>query len=219
MLGALGLVSNRIYRGKDTFPGWTLVSDPSILEDRPRRLVYFDEPLLDDSSFVEISYTTVQQECRRCGGIGVEHDWRYGPDGKLSMIRDETLLLQEMLKVMYTVKGSNPFHSWYGTSIIDRIGSKNASSGVLHNAITTDVYNTFANWQKIKKAQEGPDIGQPVSDEEFPFRLVSVKLEQSQNDPTVLFLNIEVQNRSFKPFTLTRGLRVSDSALNPSLVG
>jgi hypothetical protein len=128
----------------------------------------------------------------------------------VSMLQDEALLLQELLKITYTVRGSNPFHPWYGTTIIERIGAKNASSGILHNAITTDIYTTFANWQKIKKAQEGPDIGQPVSDEEFPFRLIGVKLEQSQNDPTVLFLNIEVQNRSFKPFTISRGLRLSD---------
>jgi hypothetical protein len=205
----IGVTVSRIYRGRTPFPGWTLVSDPSTLSDRPRRLVYFDEPFPSDSNFVEISYSTVKEECRRCGGLGVENDWVYGTNGEVVTVSDETLLIQELLKITYTVRGSNPFHSWYGTTIVEKIGTKNAASGVLQNAITSDVYTMFARWQGIKKFQ-GDKI-QFVSDEEFPFRLVSVRLDPSQTDPTVLFLNIEVQNRSSKTFTISRGLVLSDN--------
>jgi hypothetical protein len=205
----LGLTKDRVYRGKNTFPGWTLVSDPSTLSDRPRRLIIFDEPLSADSNFVEVNYTTVREECRRCGGTGVENDWRYGTDGKVTLIGDEPLLIQELLKITYTVKGSNPFHPWYGTSLIERIGSKNAANGVLQNAISSDIYTAFTRWQGIKRQQE-ESVGQPVSDEEFPYRLIGVRIEQSQTDPTVLFVNVDVQNRSFKPFTISRGIRLPE---------
>lgn len=208
LAATLGLTVNRIYRGKNTFPGWTLVSDPSTLSDRPRRLIYFDEPLAASSNFVEINYTTVREECRRCGGTGVENDWRYGPDGKVTLLSDEALLIQELLKITYSVRGSNPFHPWYGTSLIERIGAKNASNGVLQNAITSDIYTTFSRWQSIKKTQE--EKVQAVSDEEFPYRLVGVRLEQSQSDPTVLFVNVDVTNRSLKPFTVSRGIRLPE---------
>lgn len=205
----LGIPTQRVFRGKNTFPGWTLVSAPNTLGDRPRRFVYFDEPLQANENFIEVTYTTVREECRRCGGIGVENDWRYGPDGKVIAVRDEALLIQELLKITYTSQGSNPFHPWYGTTIIERIGNKNSVSGVIENTISQDIYQTFTRWQSIKRQQE-EDAGQVVSDEEYPFRLTGVRIEQSQQDPTVLFVGIDVQNRSFNPIQISRGLKLPE---------
>ena len=209
MASMLGIPTSRVFRGKNAFPGWTLVNQPNTLSDRPKRYVYFDEPLQAAENFVEVTYTTVRQECRRCGGLGVENDWRYGTDGQVNKVRDEVLLIQELLKITYTARGSNPFHPWYGTTIVDRIGAKHSATGLIQNTITSDVYATFARWQSVKRQQE-ESVGQFVSDEEYPFRLTGVQLEQSQQDPTVLFVNIEVQNRSFKPIVLTRGLKLPE---------
>jgi hypothetical protein len=203
----VGIKANRLYRGRQVVPGWTLVNDPNTLLDRPVRMVVFDEPLRGFQDFAEINYTTVRQECRRCGGLGVENDWRYGLDGNVAEVRNEALLIQELMKVTYSVRGSNPFHSWYGTTIIEQIGQKISTRGIIQNAITSDINTTFNRWQSIKRQQE-QTVGQFVSDEEFPFRLVRVTIDQSQQDPTVMFVNIDVQNRSFKPIQLSRGLRL-----------
>lgn len=203
----VGIKANRQYQGKQAVPGWTLVNDPNTLLDRPVRMVVFDEPLRGFQDFVEVNYTTVRQECRRCGGLGVENDWRYGLDGSVAEVRNEALLIQELMKVTYSVRGSNPFHPWYGTTIIEQIGQKISTRGIVQNAITSDINTTFNRWQSIKRQQE-QTVGQFVSDEEFPFRLVQVTLDQSQQDPTVMFVNIDVQNRSLKPIQLSRGLRL-----------
>ena len=209
LAATLGLVVDCVFRGKDVFPGWTLVSSPNSVSDRPLKYIVFDDTLQADSNYVEVCYYTVREECRRCGGSGVEHDWRYGVNGQILLVQDEQLLIQELLKITYTVRNSNPFHPWYGTTLIERIGSKNASTGVLQNTITSDIYTTFARWQSIKKTQEEA-VGQEVTDEEYPYRLLGVQLEQSQEDPTVLFVNVTVQNRSANPFTLSRGLKLSE---------
>lgn len=205
-----GFTANREYRGQQFAPGWTLVSDPTTLADRPSRLIVFDEPLRSGSDFVEISYVTLRQECRRCGGIGVENDWRYDINGQLIEIRDEGLLIQELQKDFYTIRGSNPFHTWYGTGIIEAIGKKLTTAGLVQNLIVSDVYQAFNRWQSIKRQQED-DVGQFVSDREFPFRLLSVNLQQSTQDPTVIFLTVTVQNRSSDPIQLTRGLKLPQS--------
>lgn len=202
-----GFASNREFRGQLSVPGWTLVSDPTTLDTRPARLIVFDQPLRSGSDFVEISYVTMREECRRCGGTGVEHDWRYDINGELVEIRDEGLLIQELQKDFYTIRGSNPFHTWYGTNIIDAIGKKLSAGGFAQNLIVSDIYQAFNRWQSVKRQQED-DVGQFVSDREFPYRLLSVNLEQSAQDPTVLFVTVTVQNRSNDPIQLTRGLKI-----------
>lgn len=201
----LGIKTNRQYRGKTVFPGWSLVSNGSTLT--PSKLIVFDQPLRSDLNYLEVSYTTTRNECRRCGGLGVENDWRYGVTGDVTTVQDELLLIQEIQKIIYTVLGTNPFHTWYGTSIIETIGSKITIGGVLQNKITSDIYTAFNRWQGIKKQQE-ENVPQFVSDEEYPFQLRSVTLEQSQQDPTVIFVTVVVVSRSFKPIEIVRGLKI-----------
>jgi len=202
---ALGIKTNRQYRGKMVFPGWSLVNNNLTLT--PSRQIVFDTPLRADLNYLEVSYTTIRSECRRCGGLGIENDWRYGVTGDVTVVQDEILLLQEVQKIIYTVLGTNPFNTWYGTSIIEAIGSKIVIGGVLQNKITSDIYTAFNRWQSIKKQQE-EKVGQYVSDEEYPFQLRSVTLEQSQQDPTVIFVTVVVVNRSFKSIEIVRGLRI-----------
>lgn len=202
----LGLAPSRVWRGQTVVPGWGIVSDPNSLSDRPTRLLVFDEPLKGLNDWVELNYSTVRQECRRCGGVGIENDWRYTGLGSLVTVENEDLLLQEMLKATYTVRGSNPFHTWYGTTIIDSIGKKLSSSGIVQNMIQSEIYETFRRWQSIKKQQEEV-VGQVVTDEEYPFRLLGVQLQQSDQDPTIIFVSATVQNRSSKPIQIERGIR------------
>jgi len=213
-----GFQAHRNYRGQQLVPGWTLVGDPTTLEDRPTRLVIFDEPLRSGSDFVEISYVTIREECRRCGGVGVEHDWRYDRNGKIIELRDEALLIQELQKDFYTIQGSNPLHTWYGTQLIESIGKKMAAGGFTQNIITADLYQAFNRWQSIKRQQE-ENVGQTVTDREFPFRLLSVVLEQSTQDPTVVFVTCTVQNRSSEPIQLTRGLQLPEALELPDTTG
>jgi len=207
----LGFSTNRGWQGRSTVPGWSIVNDPNTLSDRPTRLIVFDEPLKGFADYVEVNYTTIRQECRRCGGLGVENDWRYDGRGQLITAQNETLLIQEMLKATYTIQGSNPFHTWYGTNVVNSIASKQDAAGVSQNLIISEVYTAFQRWQQIKRQQE-EDVGQVVTDEEYPFRITSVILQQSDQDPTVIFINATIQNRSSKPIQIDRGIRIPGPA-------
>lgn len=203
----LGFSVNRQFRGRLPYPGWSVVVDTKTLLDRPTRLIVFDEPLRGFREYVELNYTTVRQECRRCGGLGVENDWRYGVHGEVFEVRDEALFIQEIQKATYTLQGSNSFHGWYGTKIFNTIGKKLSASGVVQSFIIQDIREAFRRWQNIKKQQEEV-VGQVVTDAEYPLRLVSVTLTQSQDDPTVVFVNATVQNRSQKQIQIERGVQL-----------
>lgn len=201
-----GIPINREYSGKNIVPGWSLINDPNAFVGRPARLIVFDEPLRGLSEFVEINYTTERSECRRCGAVGVENDWRYGQNAEVVQVTDEALLEQEVSKMFYTKKNSNQFHTWYGTDILEAIGRKITADGFLQNFIVSDIQQAFARWQSIKRIQEEA-VGQEVTDKEYPFALQSVELNQSTTDPTVIFVSATIQNRSSDPIVLDRGLR------------
>jgi phage baseplate assembly protein W len=209
LASVLGLVQDRVFRGVVSVPGWSIVRDPNTLDDRPSRLVVFDKPLRGFADYVELNYTTIREECRRCGGLGVENDWVYGRTGNTIEVRDEALLLQEILKIMFTLRGSNPFHPWYGTLLTDTIGRKLSAGGIVQNLIVSEITTAFSRWQDIKRQQE-ESVGQFVSDREFPFQLLNVRVEQSTQDPTVIFVTASVQNRSGQPIDIERGIRLPE---------
>src|SRR5262249_54196394 len=93
---ALGFTVNREFRGQQLVPGWTVINDPQQVGTDPNRVIIFDTPLRSGTDFVEIDYTTTSQNCRRCGGTGVEFDWRIGRGGDVVTVQDEALLIQEL---------------------------------------------------------------------------------------------------------------------------
>lgn len=197
-------------------PGWSLVVDPREKYAIPYRYLVFDAPFLTGDTFGEISYTTAQQDCRRCQGTGLEFDWRYDRSGNTGEVRDDALLLQEMLKIFLTDLGSNPFHPWYGTSLQSRIGSKITDGKAVQASITADISDAFRKWQSIKRAQEN-DVGQFVSDHEFPNRLLGVSTKQDPLDPSAFYVTVLIQKRSGQVVDLTRGFKLPSGSVTAGL--
>jgi hypothetical protein len=203
-----------VWKGKTIFPGWSLIANPNTLTDRGVRWIIFDKPLSSFKSYVEIDYSTIREECRRCGGVGVENDWVYDGSGMVVKSRDEALLIQELLKITYTIRGSNPFVEWYGTMLLDVVGSKMTASSTLPTTIVSDIQQAFNRWQSIKRQQETA-VSQEVTDEEFPWRLLNISATPSSKDPTVMFVSITVQSRSFgSPIQIARGIRMAGSIVD-----
>jgi hypothetical protein len=114
-------------------------------------------------------------------------------------------MVQEFVKITYTNKGSNPFHLWYGTRLLESIGKKLSSNGVLQNMIVTDIRDAFKKWQSIKKQQEEA-VGQDVSDAEYPFQILQVTLNPSSDDPTLVWVDSIIQNRGGDVIELSRDM-------------
>lgn len=189
-----GASNQRGARGSQLYPSWNLARRP---DDLVNRFPVFDFPVRGNPLF-KVSYTVIPERCLRCGGSWVENDYRYGVDGQSILIENEDLLYQACLKILLTDIGSNPYHTWYGTRIMSRIGTK-AVSGV-SMLISEDVRNALSRFQS-QQVQQGKY--QQVTLKEQLYSILNVQVVPHKQDPTTFLIDVTVRNASGEPITLS----------------
>jgi hypothetical protein len=198
----LGVNPGRVAIGKQLFPGWSIVNDPSF-PDGIRKLVKFSAPIPNYTPVVHLSYVTTVTNCRRCFGTGIEFDYNI-LNNTYETIFDLDLLSQEFDKFVYTKIGSHWKWNWLGSGILDRIGGKsNVLSNTASSLITVDITTAFRSYQNIKQ-QQSQVPSQAVSDAEYPAQLLGVNVYLMPNDPTVALATTTVASRSQVPVQLKR---------------
>lgn len=192
---SLGLSFQKQSFGRQVYPGWELVrrNDPTFLNRYPRFL-----SRIKTNPVFKVSYSVPVQRCMRCQSSGVENDWQYDALGNVVIIENEDLLHQAALKMLLTTKGSNPYHTWYGTTLKSRIGTK--ALGQVAAQIESEVRNALENIQRlqIEKAKI-----QPVSFKERLYRIISAKVLKHPQDPTTFLVDVVVSNASQEPIDLS----------------
>lgn len=202
----LGFSARRIYRAERVFPGWSLVKNKDRGDDPLSRIILFDAPLQRDDDIFEVSYHTLRSVCRRCMGTGVENDFRFDHKGDPVLITGTALMLQEVEKIVFTTKGSNVFHRWYGTSINDLIGSKIVGgSDIVQTQLVSQISQTIETYRQLKERQA---LSQPVSRDELLQSVVSISVEQGR-DPSMFSIDIKLQSRSGRTISLEDEIVIS----------
>lgn len=180
--------------GKEVYPGWRLVVRP---DDIVNRFPQFLSPVPGTPTF-KVTYTVPVNRCLRCRATHIENDIRFAPDGNPILVDNEDLLYQAALKVLLTDRGSNPFQTWYGTSIRERIGSK--ALGNVAASISDDVRRALENFVAVQKDQAEYQV---VTPRERLYRLLSVVTRPHEEDPTTFLVDVEVQNAASQPISLS----------------
>lgn len=187
-------------RGTQTYPAWTLISaetNPESGEVYGRR-VYFLEPLNNPNLIVQATYSMISSRCLRCQGLVVENDYRYNEVGDIRKVENENLLQQRCLKILLTDRGSNVFHSWYGSSLRTRVGAK--AIGAISGALKVDVERALETLRDIQDQQGG---FQTMSAKERLISVVSVEVAPVENDPTAFIIDVVVRNGSNENVNIT----------------
>lgn len=189
----LGFPPTRFYRSDIIYPAWDLVKPPNE-SDELLRLIVFETPIPNVDSIFEVSYVTRREDCRRCMGLGIEHDLRHDERGDPEFLRDVDLLVQEVEKIVFTIRGSNVFYTWYGTSINDLVGRKIVGGGqFLETQLLTELSSVLERYRNVKQQQSKH---QPVTDQEMLVRVNSINVQQDPSDPTIFRVQVDLQNRS-----------------------
>ena len=180
--------------GRTLYPSWQLHTRP---DEITNRFPKFDRMVRANPIF-KVTYAVPPSRCLRCGGTYVENDMRFDETGQALMVENENLLYQAALKILLTDRGSNPYHTWYGTLLRSRIGSK--ALGGVATKISEDVRQALSKYQALQQAQSKY---QRVSYREKLYSVLSVNTEQHVQDPTTFMIGVVVQNASGKPIDLT----------------
>lgn len=187
----LGFGVQRGASGTQVYPGWRLVGAAS------SRYPVFWEPLRS-SPALKVSYVAVGALCQRCGGTYVENDWQYSLQGDVLMIANEDVLVQAALKILLTRLRSNPYHPTYGTTIMNRVGSK--AVGPVAAQIAQEVRSALAT---LAATQGQQSKYQAVTASERLYAVKSVNVTQDSFDPTRFNIDVVVSNAASAPVSVS----------------
>ena len=110
---------------------------------------------------------------------------------------NEDLLYQECLKVVLTKKGSNPYHTTYGTEIMSQIGQKISSAAGMY--ISQEIASALSGVQEMQRKQ---GKYQRVSLREKLYQVRAIDVSPSSSDPSLFFVDMVVLNASNQPVSI-----------------
>jgi len=96
-------------------------------------------------------------------------------NGKLQTLEREDKLKQQILKILYTLKGST-YHPNYGSDIFDVIGRYEQEPNFLVPLLRTTIEEAIIYYQQIQLNQE---LLQVMTDEEILMRLENLEVERA----------------------------------------
>lgn len=199
-----------VYASNNLIPSsmYEVVTDPRTINVQQPRMIQLKNKWKSPTDFFEISYTTIKGYCPKCVGLEVLDDISYDVKGDLRIIRNEKLLLQNLEKFVVTEIGSNPFHAWMGTGLVNLLGDKILDVNFLTTRVTQEINQVL---EKFKDLQEQYRLtGRTMTDGEILDSVQDINVEFDQNDPTILRADISVTARSGKSMEFSQVLQIPE---------
>jgi len=191
---SLGFENQYGSRGRQVYPPWELSQREDTITNR---YPMFRAPIKGDPAF-KVTYAVPPQRCPRCRSTYVENDMRFDIQGGPLLVENENLLYQAALKILLTQRGSNPFHTRYGSLIMSRIGNK--AVGAVATLINEDVQTALALMQSYQAAQSK---FQTVTAKERLYSVLSVDVYPHETDLTAFMVDVVVSNASGEAINLS----------------
>jgi hypothetical protein len=129
----------------------------------------------------------------------VNGDLAIGSDGDLEKVENEAKLIQDILKMILTKRGSKRLYPWYGTDI---------TGGGIGNAFDFQFTSTFLQSQAknaiemLSSLQKQQEKIQYLSPEESISAIKNVGVQERFNDPRFIDVYVKVINKAFRSTTI-----------------
>lgn len=129
-------------------------------------------------------------------------DLAIGSDGDLDRVEDTNKLVQDILKILLTPLGGNPFHTWYGSLISSTLVGNAFEEEFLIKIASSQINSALETMQNLQKAQTAV---QKVTPNELLAAIRSVDVHRNPVNPTIFSVFVTV---------LTKGLSTINTSFS-----
>jgi hypothetical protein len=126
----------------------------------------------------------------------VKGDLALSSTGDLATVENTTKLVQDILKILTTQIGSNPFFPWYGSPISKSLVGKAYEKRFISAIATTQLRSTLGTLQQLQQIQLRTD--QMVTPQEQIAAIQNVSVQRDTIDPRNFLLTLTVLNKAFR---------------------
>lgn len=156
---------------------------------KPRQSLYREPQLKHNCNHYLSGVQYTLDTCSRCLGNGYYYDIKFSPNGDIITVNEKEKLLQELVKIALTSKGTNPFHNEYGSTLSDSVGllqEKDFQETKLKQSIIEAVL-------RLKYLQRDyVRQGYKLSLEELIDRIYEIEVYEIENNPTMLGFKVQI---------------------------
>lgn len=185
---------------------YTIIYDPETLTVQQPRMIYLKDKWKSVEDYFEVTYVTLKGFCPKCIGLGQLDDINYDIKGDLLKVRNEKLLLQNLEKFTVTEIGSNPFHSFIGTSLINLLGQRISDTSFIATKITQEINTTL---EVLKSLQDQYRFAERVVTKgELLDKVEDIKVRFDEDDPTIIRTDVTVRAKSGQSVDFTQYMQL-----------
>lgn len=116
-----------------------------------------------------------------------------GTDGDLAKVRNTSKLVQDVLKVIHTPIGGNPFYPTIGTNLTAENIGENISQQFAETKVAASVTQAIQIVQNIQRRQE---LVQIVTPEEKVVKIANLEVGQNSQEPRQYDIRLSVLTES-----------------------
>ncbi len=200
---SLSLRINNVKKDPTTYTIYTVTKSLSTLKENR---ILLNNKVKDYQPIVELNYLTTSDYCPKCLAVKTLDDWVYTSSGDVSMTQKEPLLLQQLEKIIVTVIGSNPFQTWYGTSLNNLIGTKTFDFEIVRAKISDQINIAIDRLKTIQK--QLVNSRRKVDPGELFGQVLSLSVEK-QEDPTFVLVDLVFTSQSGKTLEYSQFIELS----------
>jgi len=126
----------------------------------------------------------------------INGDLALGSTNDLAKVEGTTKLIQDVIKIIFTQIGANPFHPWYGCPITSSLIGRALEENFVSNMATTQLQASLTRLQTLQKEQL--KTNQAVSGEEQLAAIQNVSVQRSDVDPRFYRIFLTILSKSLR---------------------
>ena len=124
-----------------------------------------------------------------------------GSDGDLEKIEDNEKLAQDILKILVTPMGANPFHAWYGSLLSSSFVGNPFEEEFIVKIAGSQIRSALETIQNLQRAQMASS--QKVTASELLAAVRSVKVVRNPVDPRFFSIFVSVLTKALNSTNVT----------------